>query len=154
MLKFHFSFSCGSLDFAFLILVQVCWHDDGLQWAVKSLILAVWFNGQIFLHRCPCCLLNLESCLQISQSFSHGTEAENFSWYEQCIFCAIRGIMWTRHRLFMKHSSMTYQQWTDLFQKVSNNRGGDLYGIRWLWLGVWSVWPLGVWVLLLIEWWW
>ena len=53
MLKFHFSFSCGSLDFAFVILAQMCWHD-GLQWAVRHLVLAVGLNGQIFLLGYPC----------------------------------------------------------------------------------------------------
>lgn len=150
ILKFHFSYTCGSLVLTCVVLVQMhlC---DGSHWAVKSLISAAGFNGQIFLHRYPCCFLNPDHCLQISQSFSHGIEAGNFSWCEQCILSAIRGTLWTRYWLFTKCSSNT-SSGQICFRRFQTAEC-DLYGIHCLWLGVWSVWPLSAWVLLSIEQW-
>lgn len=122
ILKFHFNFTCGSLVFTCVVLVQMR-SCDGLQWAVKSCISngIQWAN--IFAQ---VSLLIFEPWMMLTDIF----KLWNRGWKFQ--------LVWTMHpqchqRYIVNKASafpealITYQQWTDLLRKISNNR-------------MWSVW--------------
>lgn len=117
MLKFRFNFRCGSLDFAFVILVQICWHG-GFQWVATSPVLsAVGLNGQIFFWTgipATCWTLALahrnlglsamEQRLKISVDRSNASSASSEVWCEQGI-----SFSWSTHQTLANSEDICFR---------------------------------------------